>query len=156
MKEITVYKMAFQLKSPNPPQITCIPFERKYFDIYKSIYNTCFYSMRKSLDIKPYNFFTNYAQMGIKAENTFLLLDNDELVGSITCINNTIDDLVVEKSHQNMGIGRQLLLWGICHIRAKTDQPVYLYVAEWNKNAYCLYKKLGFQIIQKQNYRCTE
>lgn len=39
--------------------ISCIPFEQKSFQQYMKIYNACFYEMRKSLDIKPYNFLSD-------------------------------------------------------------------------------------------------
>ena len=54
--EIMVYEMKYVKDGIGKNSISCIPFEQKYFLQYMKIYNACFYEMRKSLDIKPYDF----------------------------------------------------------------------------------------------------
>ena len=49
------------------------------------------------------------------------------------------------KKFQRRGYGKQLLLWGMQHIREKSNDPITLHVAQWNKDALMLYKKVGFQ-----------
>ena len=57
--EIMVYEMKYIKNDIEKSNILCIPFEQKYFQQYMKIYNACFYEMRKSLDIKPYNFLSD-------------------------------------------------------------------------------------------------
>ena len=129
--------------------IVCIPFEKKYFQEYMRIYNECFFEMRKALDIHPYNFLNAYEQIAEKVEDIYLLVDRGELIGSIACYGNEIDDLIVNKKFQHRGHGKQLLLWGMQCIREKSNEPITLHVAEWNENALMLYKKIGFEISLK-------
>lgn len=57
-------------------------------------------------------------------------------------------DLGIDK-----GYGKQLLLWGIQCIRKSNNEPIILHVAEWNKDALMLYKKVGFEIISVERIR---
>ena len=76
------------------------------------IYNECFYEMRKTLNIEPYNFLNNYEQIKEKSKDIYLLVENEEIIGSIACYGNEIDDLIVNKKFQHKGYGKQLLLVG--------------------------------------------
>lgn len=78
---------------------------------------------------------------------------NEEIIGSIACYGNEIDDLIVNKKYQHKGYGKQLLLWGMQCIRKKNTEPIVLHVAEWNKNALLLYKKNGFEITNIEKIR---
>ena len=133
--------------------ISCIPFEQKYFQQYIRIYNACFYEMRKSLDIEPYNFLSDYKQIGEKCKDIFLLVNGKEIIGSVACYGSEIDDLIVNKKYQNKGYGKQLLLWGINHIRQISNEPILLHVAKWNEKALRLYEKVGFDITNIERVR---
>ena len=61
--------------------------------------------------------------------------------------------LIVNKKFQHKGYGKQLLLWGMQHIREKSNEPITLHVAKWNNNALMLYKKLGFEIATVERVR---
>ena len=76
--------------------------------------------MRKSLDIQPYNFLNDYKQIVDKVKDIYLLINQGEIIGSIACYGNEIDDLIVNKRLQHRGYGKQLLLWGMQRIRKKT------------------------------------
>ena len=39
------------------------------------------------------------------------------------------------------------------HIRSNNKEPIVLHVAEWNKEALTLYKKIGFEIESKERVR---
>lgn len=82
-----------------------------------------------------------------KVKDIYLLINQGETIGSIACYGNEIDDLIVNKKFQHKGYGKQLLLWGMQHIRAKSNEPITLHVAEWNNEALMLYKKVGFDIV---------
>jgi len=151
--EIIAYEMKFQKDIIEQSNIECVPFEEKYFSSYMSIYNECFYEMRKCLDIEPYNFLSNYEQIKGRIKNIYLLVEKEEIIGSVACYGNEIDDLIVNKKFQHKGYGKQLLLWGIQDIRKKNNAPIILHVAEWNKDALMLYKKIGFEITNIERIR---
>lgn len=144
--EIIAYEMKFHKDIIEQSNILCIPFEEKYFPSYMCIYNECFYEMRKALDIEPYNFLSDYEQIKEKIKDIYLFVENEEIIGSVACYGNEIDDLIVRKKFQHKGYGKQLLLWGMQCIRKKNNEPIILHVAEWNKDALMLYKKIGFEI----------
>lgn len=151
--EIIAYEMRFHKDIIEQSNIFCIPFEEQYFQAYMSIYNECFFEMRKTLDIEPYNFLSDYEQIVEKIKDIYLLVENREIIGSVACYGNEIDDLVVNKKFQHKGYGKQLLLWGMQCIRKKNNEPIILHVAEWNKDALMLYKKIGFEITDVERIR---
>ena len=77
----------------------------------------------------------------------------DEILGSVTCYGNEIDDLIVNKRFQRKGYGRQLLFWAMRHIQERNNEPITLHVAEWNRNAVALYRKIGFEISKIKKVR---
>ena len=144
--KIIAYEMKYIKDSVEKSDIVCIPFKEEFFQEYMSIYNECFYEMRKALDIQPHNFLNDYRQIAEKVKDIYLLIGQGEIIGSVACYGNEIDDLIVNKKFQRKGYGKQLLLWGMQHIREKSNSPITLHVAEWNKDALMLYKKAGFVI----------
>ncbi|MDE7310745.1 MAG: GNAT family N-acetyltransferase [Eubacterium sp.] len=153
MKEIIAYEMALKEMPKLKEHISCFPFEEKYWDEYKAIYNACLYEMRKDLEIEPVNFYSDGSQMKDKSSDTFLYLQDDNIIGAVSCYGNEIDDLIVHKPFQGKGFGKKLLLWGVNHIREQGHDEVVLHVAEWNQNAVKLYLKVGFQITKKEKVR---
>ena len=151
--EIIAYEMKYVNNRVEKSDIVCIPFEVEFFQGYMRIYNECFYEMRKALDIQPYNFLNEYNQIVEKVKDIYLLLNQGEITGSVACYGNEIDDLIVNKKFQHKGYGKQLLLWGMQHIRAKSNEPITLHVAEWNNDAFMLYKKVGFEIANVEKIR---
>ena len=151
--EIVAYEMKYVNAVDNESAIVCIPIELKFFEEYMRIYNECFYEMRKELDIQPYNFLNEYNQIVEKVKDIYLFIDQGEIIGSIASYGNEIDDLIVNKKFQHKGYGKQLLLWGMQHIRAKSKEPITLHVAEWNNDALMLYKKVGFKIANIEKIR---
>lgn len=148
--EILAYEMQFNREIIEPDNIQCIAFENSYFEEYMKIYNECFFEMRKALDIKPYDFLSDYEQIVSKVQDIYLLLNENEIIGSVACYGNEIDDLIVNKKYQNKGYGRQLLLWGMHHIRRYNNEPIILHVADWNQNALRLYENIGFKITNTE------
>ena len=101
--EIIAYEMKYLREDIEKSNIICIPFEQKYFQEYMKIYNACFYEMRKVLDIKPYNFLSDYEQIDEKTKDIFLLVIEGEIIGSVACYGSEIDDLIVNEGFQNKG-----------------------------------------------------
>ena len=151
--EIIVYEMTYVNSCVEKSDIVCVPFEESFFQEYMRIYNECFYEMRKALDIHPYNFLADYKQIAEKVKNIYLLIDQGEMIGSVACYGNEIDDLIVNKKFQHKGYGKQLLLWGMQCIREKNNEPITLHVAKWNSDALMLYKKVGFEITNVKKVR---
>ena len=141
-----LYNKAFEYQN----DIICVPFQKKYWNEYMSIYNECFYKMRKALEVEPINFYYEYSQIKDKIKDIFLYLQNGGIIGAVSCYENELDDLIVEKSFQGQGIGQKLLLWGINHIKEQGYEEIILHVAEWNQNAVKLYLKNGFSIKKRE------
>ena len=133
--------------------IICVPFQKEYWNEYQKIYNECFYKMRKALEVEPINFYDDYSQIKDKIKDIFLYLQNGIIIGAVSCYENEIDDLIVEKSFQRQGIGQKLLFWGINHIKEQGYEEIILHVAEWNQNAVKLYLKNGFCIKKRERVR---
>ncbi|MBD5524870.1 MAG: GNAT family N-acetyltransferase [Lachnospiraceae bacterium] len=153
MKEIIVYEMSFNGTLKHPTIMSCVPFHQKYWNEYMRIYNECFYEMRKDLEIEPYNFYSDYFQMKNKTNDTFLYLQDGIIIGAVSCYDNEVDDLIVNKAFQGQGFGQKLLLWGMNHIKEQGYNEIVLHVAEWNQNAVNLYLKTGFHIRKKEKVR---
>jgi ribosomal protein S18 acetylase RimI-like enzyme len=153
MKKIIAYEMSFTKEIECSDEKLCIPFQQKYWNEYKQKYNECFYEMRKDLEVEPINFYSSYSQMIDKASNTYLYLENGSIAGAVSCYENEIDDLFVDKAFQRQGLGRKLLLWGISHIKQQGYNEIILHVAKWNQNAIKLYLETGFTIQKEERVR---
>ncbi len=120
--------------------IICVPFQKEYWNEYMKIYNECFYKMRKALEVEPINFYYDYSQIKDKINDIFLYLQNGVIVGAVSCYENELDDLIVEKSFQGQGIGQKLLFWGMNHINVNFQNKFSL------ENQY---QEKGAQSIEK-------
>ena len=150
--EILVYEMRYGNVHTPKSEITCIPFDASFFPEYRRIYNECFYEMRRALDIQPYHFLEEYPQIADKIQDIHLLVEQGEIVGSVACCGNEIDDLIVNPAFQHRGYGKQLLFWAMGHIRKRSSDPITLHVAGWNRNALRLYKSAGFETAMQIQY----
>lgn len=150
MKSFFAYEMQYTGKTPIIAKVNITPFCEKDYSQYERIYNECFYEMRKALDVKPYNFYSDIEQIRNRIDNIFMLIHDETIIGSVGCYGTEIDDLMVNKQFQNRGYGKTLLLWAMHHIRTYTDEPITIHVAEWNQNAIKLYLKNGFIVTKKE------
>lgn len=153
LPEVWAYEMYYDKKTESISNIHCLPLQEESFEEYMNIYNECFYEMRRALEIEPYNCYSQHSSILDKAENIFVLLEDDQIIGSVACYGNEIDDLIVKKTHQGRGHGKQLLLWAMNHIRQDNDREITLHVAEWNKKALELYEETGFLVRRKEKVR---
>ena len=153
MKEIIAYEMLYNKALKYQNDIICVPFQKEYWNEYMKIYNECFYEMRRALEVEPINFYYDYSQIKDKIKDVFLYLQNGAIIGAVSCYENELDDLIVEKSFQGQGIGQKLLFWGINHIKEQGYEEIILHVAEWNQNAVKLYLKNGFSIKKRERVR---
>ncbi len=147
--DIIAYEMKC-FKEAEKSGISCIPFSERYFDDYMRIYNECFYDMRRALDVRPYAFLSKYDQIRDKSEDIFLLIEGEDIVGSVACYSGEIDDLIVNEKYRRRGYGKKLLLWAMEHIIERGGKEITLHVAEWNEGTIELYKKVGFEITKTE------
>lgn len=68
--------------------------------------------MRKDLEVEPINFYSSYSQMIDKASNTYLYLENGSIAGAVSCYENEIDDLFVDKAFQRQGVRPKTAIMG--------------------------------------------
>ena len=152
MKEIWALQMCFEKKEVPPCGTELITIEERHFAEYRRIYNECFFPMRHELDIEPYCWFADDAV--IEGTSDIYILEKDgELIGSVACRGNEIDDLIVKPSQMRKGYGRKILLWAMRHIRRYSDAPIILHVAEKNENAAALYASEGFAVSRRERVR---
>ena len=149
-----VYEMRYDKDEVRASRIECVPFTGKVFeqnqDIYKYEYNGAFYPMRVALDVKPYEWFSDSGAKLVMKPDVFVLIENNELVGSVGCYGNEVDDLFVCSPYLKKGYGRKLLVWAMNHIRQQGYHEIVLHVAEWNAAAVKLYTDEGFEIVSKE------
>ena len=139
-----VYEMEYLHPVNDKTSIQMIPFSSTYQEEYKRIYNKCYHEMRQSLKIEPVDFIQDNSFFESGMDKVFLLLCNEEIIGSVALKDNEIDDLIVNVKYQNQGYGKQILLWALENIKS---EKTILHVAEWNKKAIELYRNNGFEII---------
>ena len=139
------HKMEYVRPVTEKTGISLVPYDPKYQDQYKRIYNACYHEMREALDIKPYDFIQDDSFFREGMENVYLLIKSGELIGSVALKGSEIDDLIVAPEHQNKGFGKQILLWALENIRS---EKIILHVAQWNQKAISLYEKNGFEITE--------
>ena len=142
---IPVYKMECIHPTDEKSSIGMVPYSSEYQERYKKIYNECFHEMREALKIEPLDFIQDDSFFDTGMENVFLLLDDDEIIGSVAVKDDEIDDLIVSSLFQGKGYGRQILLWALEYLGTRR---AILHVAAWNEKAVSLYKRTGFDITE--------
>ncbi|OOM78647.1 GNAT family N-acetyltransferase [Clostridium sp. BL-8] len=150
--EIIAYHMQY-FGNTVVSNIDFVTYEDKYYNSYKIIYEQCFYEMRKALELTPYNCCDSRRQLSEKKSNTFLLIGNDEIIGSVVIDGNEIDDLIVNPKYQGDGYGKELLLFAINYMQKNKIEPIKLCVLKWNEKAVKFYKKYGFQCVNSKRIK---
>ena len=145
-----VFEMRRGSKEIPSSEISCTPFDRHYLEQYKSEYNAAFRPMREALDIRPYDWYHDSGKILNKASDIYILTVDNELIGSVACYGNEIDDLFVSGGYRHKGYGRQLLIWAMDHIASCGYGEMIIHVAEWNQNAVRMYKNEGFEIVKTE------
>ena len=145
----------FELKRDNKAipsvEICCVPFVEQYLEQYMSMYNAAFRPMREALNIRPYDWYQDGKQILEKSADIYILTVERELIGSVACYGNEIDDLFVSGSFRHKGYGKQLLIWAMDHIASCDYNEMVIHVAEWNLSAVQMYKNAGFNIVKTED-----
>jgi ribosomal protein S18 acetylase RimI-like enzyme len=137
-------------------ELSVITFEQKYYEKYKELINSCYYEMRKELNIQPYwGYCANIEELMEQKEKIFLLMDGDEIICTVSCVKNEISNVAVDLKYQHHGYGRKIVEFAISYIQKQDNSPIKLTVTKWNKNAIALYKSFGFKIIKETTVEGT-
>jgi ribosomal protein S18 acetylase RimI-like enzyme len=150
--EIIAYKMQY-LGNVIVSNLDLVCYEDKYYESYKIVYEQCFYEMRKALELVPYNCCDSKDKLDNKKSDIFLLVADNEIIGSVAIYGNEIDDLIVNKKYQGQGYGKKLLFFAISYMQKNKIEPIKLCVLKWNEKAVNLYEKYGFKCIKIETVR---
>ena len=140
------YEMEYKRPVTERSSIEMVPYSPEYQEKYRKIYNDCYHEMREALDIKPYDYIQDDSFFETGMDKVWLLLEKDDLIGSVALKGEEIDDLIVDRNRQGQGYGRKILLWALEHVNA---ERVVLRVAEWNQRAVRMYQNTGFKITKE-------
>ncbi|MDP4093624.1 MAG: GNAT family N-acetyltransferase [Bacillota bacterium] len=137
-------------------ELSVITLEEKHYEKYKDLINSCYYEMRKELNIQPYGVYcADLEELMEQKENIFLLMNSDEIICTVSCVKNEISKVAVNLKYQHHGYGRKIMEFAISYIQKQGNPPIKLTVTKWNKNAIALYKSLGFEIIKETTVEGT-
>ena len=139
------YKMEYIYPTEEDTGIEMVNYSSQYQEEYKKIYNDGYHKMREALDIKPYDFIQDNSFFEEGMDDVFLLIEKNEIIGTVALKKDEIDDLIVNSKYKGQGYGKQILLWALKNIQ--TQRPI-LHVAGWNEEAVALYKNIGFEITE--------
>ncbi len=139
------HKMEYLRPVTEKATVTLVSYVPKYQEQYRRMYNACYREMRETLDIRPYDFIQDDSFFSNGMNNVYLLVKDEELIGSVALKGSEIDDLIVAPEFQNKGYGKQILLWALENIKS---EKIILHVAQWNRKAISLYERNGFEITE--------
>jgi len=94
------YEMTFTGPVTEKSDVVLVPYSKEYQEQYKKLYNGCYHGMREALGIKPFDFIQDDSFFAQEMENVYLLIEDDELIGSVALKGNEIDDLLVDIGYQ--------------------------------------------------------
>ncbi|MBU3133746.1 GNAT family N-acetyltransferase [Clostridium gasigenes] len=132
-----------------------INYDNKYYDCYKNVYEDCFFELRSALGFKPTRACYSADELIKNKDNIFLFLDGKDLIGSVSLINNEIDDLIVNEKYQGNGYGKKLLNFAINYYQNNDVENINLGVAQWNDKAIKLYTSVGFKVVVSSEVYCS-
>ena len=128
--------------------LVLINYEDRFYEKYSELCNKSFYEMRVCLNRKPYNCAPKREKVLNDKDNIFLLVNEQDIIGSVSIYDNEIDDLMVNEKYKRMGYGEKLLDFGIFMLQKRKIKNIILWVAKWNQKALNLYLKEGFVIVE--------
>lgn len=137
-------------------------YEEADFELYHTNLGKCFYEMRKTHDIRPYDVFQNSSSERVEEfkkealdmrDSLFLFYDGQDFVGSSIIKQEDIDDVFVVPEHQGKGYGRKIMEATLNLALQRGFDKITLGVVAWNQKAIQLYESLGFERYQSFVYR---
>ncbi|EEM18368.1 hypothetical protein bpmyx0001_7230 [Bacillus pseudomycoides DSM 12442] len=136
--------------------IELIKYEDRFFDQFVKMVQECYYELHEKNDIKPYL----APEDGVKKyklnnkNNVYLVLENEQIVASVTTGEGILDNLMVVPSYQRNGYGRKTLQFGMNEMLEEGYEEIRICFLEGNESAERLYTSLGFKPLHNtQVYR---
>ncbi|MGH1143338.1 GNAT family N-acetyltransferase [Bacillus pseudomycoides] len=136
--------------------IELIKYEDRFFDQFVKMVQECYYELHEKNDIKPYL----APEDGVKKyklnnkNNVYLVLENEQIVASVTTGEGILDNLMVVPSYQGNGYGRKALQFGMNEMLEEGYEEIRICFLEGNESAERLYTSLGFKPLHNtQVYR---
>jgi ribosomal protein S18 acetylase RimI-like enzyme len=127
-------------------------YEDKFYEQYREIKNDCYYEIQVTNDIHPYISPPSVAErteLQRNKENIYLVLDNDQIMASVTIGKGTIDNLMVNKTYQGRGLGKKSMQFAMNHLLNNGYDEIRICYMEGNTKAEKLYHSLGFKPLMK-------
>jgi ribosomal protein S18 acetylase RimI-like enzyme len=130
-----------------------ILFEDRYYDLYQKVGNNIFADLFSKLHSNIRQFFPLEE---LQERETYLWLENDELVGSIRINHNKeekcyeIERVMVAPQSQGKGYGWKLLNFIVAKLQQTHRTPILLNVAACNDPAVKMYEKFGFVPVSEE------
>ena len=119
-------------------------YDDVFYNEYRRIICECFHDLNLATNRDPDTYYTP-EEMNEKKPNVFILLENNEIIGSVQIKENIIDVIFVSPKYQNKGYGKKLLDYAINRMQQAGIEDITLYVADLNKKAVQLYLNYGFK-----------
>ncbi|WP_410984690.1 GNAT family N-acetyltransferase [Bacillus cereus] len=136
--------------------IEFIKYEDRFFDQFVKMIQECYYELHEKNDIKPYL----APEDGVKTyklnneHNVYLMLEDEQIVASVTTGEGILDNLMVAPSHQGKGYGRKALQFGMNEMLEEGYEEIRICFLEGNESAERLYTSSGFKSLHNtQVYR---
>lgn len=121
-------------------RLMMIHYQDQYYQEFIEVHQESFKKMSDYLQSKEDTIFYSREYQLQEKEYTFLLIIQQELIGSIYIKDNDIERLFVSVKHQKQGYGKQLLNFGIAYLQDKGINDITLSVADFNKGALQLFR----------------
>lgn len=121
--------------------IELIKYEDRFFDQFVKMVQECYYELYEKNDIKPYL----APEDGVKKyklnnkNNVYLVLENEQIVASVTTGEGILDNLMVVPSYQGNGYGRKALQFGMNEMLEEGYEEIRICFLEGNESAERLY-----------------
>lgn len=147
--QFNLYEMEYKGGKVESDLTLCL-LDEKHYRQYKNLIDSCFYEMRKALNIRPFEKHSvSLNELTKLKENTFLLLNGDEIICAVTCSEQNIENVAVDLKYQRQGYGRKLMEFALRYMQKRGDSSIKLTVMKWNKHAIALYESLGFEVTRE-------
>ncbi|KMM38487.1 GNAT family N-acetyltransferase [Guptibacillus hwajinpoensis] len=136
--------------------IEFVKYEDQFFKRFVKVVQDSYYDLHRKNDLKPY-ITSEKTVKQYKLNNKdkiYLILDNDQIVASVTTGEGEVDNLMVAPRYQGKGYGRKALQFGINKMLNEGYKDIRICFVEGNDNAKKLYISLGFKPLHyTQVYR---
>lgn len=126
-----------------------VNYEDKCYEVYKNTYEDAFLELRQAIGFTPLRACDTIEELREVKDNIFMLLDGEDLIGSVKLQDNEIDDVFINEKYQGQGYGRELIKFSISYYQKRNAEKIFLGVVDWNVKGANLYKSCGFVDTKK-------